>query len=50
VDVMDESNDVYVRCKVCALDGVERYLFLQGGQTSNGIKHFKTTGKGQGSP
>jgi len=27
VYVLDESNDVYVRCKVCALDGVETYLF-----------------------
>jgi len=35
---------------VCALDGVETYLFLQGGQTSNGTKHFETTGKGKGSP
>jgi len=47
---LDRSNDVYVRCKVSALDGVETYLFLQGGQTSKGTKHFETTGKGKGSP
>jgi len=33
VYVLEGSNDVYVRCKVCALDGVETYLFLHGGQT-----------------
>jgi len=37
-------------CEVCALDGVETYFFLQGGQTSNGTKQFESTGKGKGSP
>ena len=50
VYVLDESNDVFVRCKVCALDGVETYLILHRGQTSNGTERFEETGKGKGSP
>jgi len=49
VYLLDGSNDVYVRCKVCALDNAETYLFLQGGQTSNGTRRFETTVKGKGS-
>lgn len=43
------SEDVIARCRVCALCDVATFLFLKDGASSNGTKHFETTGKGKGS-
>jgi len=42
--------DLVVRCRVCAIDGVETHLFLKGGAPINGSKHVEGTGKGQAGP
>ena len=42
--------DLVVRCRVCAIDGVETHPFLKGGAPSNGSKHDEGTRKGQAGP
>jgi len=56
LDVYQREEDgepvaaLVVRCRVCAIDGIETHLSLKGGAPSNGSKHVEAKGKGQAGP